>query len=169
MSERGFITGVALYAAIGAVAVMGAMGIALKIKSSQLDACRAEYTAFRTETKRLGEAQDKANREKESRDRKEKETTDARHKATVAGLNRELERVRDLHARSSLTPQASATTRRPDLACFDRAEFARALSVFEGEVEAIVGEGAARAIELDLAKEWAQRVVAEGKVSPVDP
>ena len=155
--ERGFISGIALYGVIAAVAVAGALGIALKIQSSRLEVCQTKFDSFKLETKRIGEAQDKANREKESRDAKAKETTDAAHKTTIARLNRDLQRVRDDNSRRSLTPQASATTRRAELACFDRAEFARALSEFEGEVEAIVGEGTARTVELDLAKAWAQQ------------
>lgn len=156
MNSRGFVATPMFYGMLALGTVAAGLGVALKVQSSRLETCRVEFEVFRVEIKRLGEAQDKANREKESADKKLKERTDADHKTTIARLNRDINRLRDVHARSSLTPEVTPASRRLDLACFDRAEFARALRQFEGEIEAIVGEGAARAVELDLAKAWAQ-------------
>ena len=100
--------------------------------------------------------QERRNNERIAQDKKAKETADEAAKRQMATLQRTIVRLRNDRERAPSLPAAPATTSRPDLACFDRAEFARALSEFEGEVEAIVGEGTARTVELDLAKERAQ-------------
>ena len=156
---KGFLlAGPMLYGAIASVIAIGGLSIALKIQSSRLETCQVEFEVFKRETKRIAEAQEKENRRKEELDRKAKERTDEQHKTTIARLNSDIKRLRDANSRSSLTPQASPTTKRPDLACFDRTLFTQAIREVEGAIEAIVGEGAARTVELDLAKQWAKEV-----------
>lgn len=55
--QRGFIlpTGLTLYAAIGAVAVIGLLSIALKVQSSRLEATKAGYAMFVAKVEVLGE------------------------------------------------------------------------------------------------------------------
>jgi len=75
--ERGFIATPALYGLIGAIAVAGALGIALTIQSSRLDAVKAnlarveaEYGAFKAEAARLGKvAQEKFDKSLQDRER----------------------------------------------------------------------------------------------------
>ena len=75
--ERGFISGIALYGVIAAVAVAGALGIALKIQSTRLEASQAnlarveaEYGAFKAEAARLGKvAQEKFDKSLQDRER----------------------------------------------------------------------------------------------------
>ena len=155
---RGFLlAGPMLYAAIGASVIIVGLTIALKIQSSRLETCKEEFTVFRTETKRIGEAQEKANREKELEDKKLKEKTDADHKSTIARLNRDIKRLRDVHARSSLTPEARPAAKRPDLACFDRAELARAVGGLEEGVLRLTRQGDEARLDLDTAREWARK------------
>ena len=157
MKERGFLlAGPMLYAAIGAGVVILGLTAALKIQSSRLETCRTEFAAFRLETKLIGDAQEKANREREAVDRKLKEKTDADHKTAVARLQRDIKRVRDLHARSSLAPEARPASRSPHLSCFDRAEFTGALRDYEAEIIGLLAEGAENTLSLDAAKAWAQ-------------
>ena len=157
MRERGFLlAGPALYAAIGAGVLIVGLSVALKLQTMRLQSCEEKFSVFRLETKLLAEAQDEKNRAREVSDLKLKEKTDADHKAAVARLNRDIKRMRDVHARSSLTPEAPATSRRPEFACFDRTLFAGAIREFEREVEEIVGSGAEATLNLDAAKAWAQ-------------
>ncbi len=57
MKPKGFIlpTGLTLYAAIGALVVIGLLGIALKIQSARLEAVKKEYAAFVAKVEVLGE------------------------------------------------------------------------------------------------------------------
>ena len=155
--QRGFLlAGPMLYGAIAAAAIIGVLGVALKIQSSRLEFCRTEFSAFQLQTKMIGEAQIKENERREAADRKLKEKTDADHKSAVARLNRNIKRLRDDHARRSLVPAAPVDSRSPGLACFDRAIFSGALRDYEAEVIGLVGEGAAATLDLDAAKAWAQ-------------
>ena len=157
MKERGFLlAGPMLYGAITAGVVILGLTAALKIQSSRLETCRTEFAVFRLETKLIGDAQEKANREREAVDRKLKEKTNADHKTAVARLNRDVKRLRDDHARRGLAPEAPATSSRPDLACFDRTIFAGALRDYEAEVVGLLAEGAENTLSLDAAKAWAQ-------------
>jgi len=158
MKIRGFVLGgsLLLYGGIAAGVALLGMGAATWVQTKRLESCKTDYAEFKAKVKVAGEAADKANREREGRELKLKEKTDADHKATVARLNRDLKRVRDDNARRSLTPEAPTDSKRPDLACFERADFARALRDFETEVLGIVGEGTANTIDLDAAKRWAQ-------------
>lgn len=117
---------------------------------------KEQFAVYKAEVKVLGEEAEKKAKAQEARDKVRKEKTDADHQATVARLNRDLKRMRDAHARSSLVPAATATSSRADLACFDRADFAGALRDYETAVEGLIGEGAAATIDLNAAKEWAR-------------
>ena len=158
MTQRGFLLAgpMLLYTAIGTGVLILGLTVALKVQSARLETCQIEFDVFKLETKRLGEAAEKAAKAKETADLKAKERSDVQFKTTIARLNRDIKRVRDNHARSSLVPPAPTTSRSPGLACFERAEFAGALRGFEGGVEGLIGEGAAATVALDTAKTWAQ-------------
>lgn len=156
MNEHGFLSGITLYGAIGAVAVIGALGVGLKIQSLRLERCQADYAAFKLETKRIGEAKEKEAKEKEARDLKLKERADADHKRAVARLNRDIQRLRDDRARSSIVPPAPSGSASPQRACFDRPELDRAVSGFVAGIEELIAEGAGAVAALDAAKAWAQ-------------
>jgi hypothetical protein len=153
--QRGFM----LYAAIGGVAVLGAMSVALMIQSNRLETCKKDFEGFKLQTKAIGEAADIANRKKEWQDVKRKEKTDADHKRDVTNLNARIKRMRDdASTRSSLVPKASPASRSPQTACFDRSKLDSALRGFTQGVEGIVAEGERTAVEINLARAWAQRV-----------
>ena len=155
MSKGFLLAGPMLYAAIGAGVIIVGLSAALKVQSSRLESCKTEFAAFKLETKRIGEAQEKAAKEKEQRDKKLKERTDADHQRTVARLNRDIQRLRD-DSRRSILPPAPAGTASPERACFDRADLDRAVSGFIAGVGELVAEGAAGIAGLDAAKAWAQ-------------
>jgi len=160
-SSKGFITlQLCGYVALGMGVAMLGLGAFAKIQTSRLDAVKAEYAAFVLKVKTLGEEAQKKAKAKETADIKLKERTDADHKNTVARLNRDIKRMRDDHARSSIVPAAPAGSSRVDLACFDRTDFAGALRDYEAAVEGLIGEGAASALDLNAAKTWAQSQVA---------
>lgn len=142
------------YAAVAAGVVFLGMGIALKVQTSRLDACKDEYSQFVAEVKAKGEAAQKAAQEQELKDKKAKEKADhenAVNRKRIADLTK---RLRERPAGSGV-PAAPAGSRRPDLACFDRAEFERAYGTLVARLRELADEGTAATIDLDTAKEWA--------------
>jgi hypothetical protein len=145
------------YGAIGAAVVIAGLGIACKVQTSRLEALRQEYESFKAKGEVLGQAAKKAAAEKEAADQRKKEETDALHRTAMDGLSSELRRLRNQRSPSGGLPKAPATSSRPDLAAFDRAELAAALRALDGDLQGIAGEGAAATIGLDAAKRWAQQ------------
>lgn len=80
---------------------------------------------------------------------------DAAHAAERAADKLALDRVRAAASRSAV-PAAPEGTKRPDLACFDRAQLDAALGEYRREVTELVGEGSACAVDLNAAKAWWQ-------------
>lgn len=157
MKQRGLLlAGPALYAFAGAGLIIVVLAGLLKIQTSRLETCRAEFGAFKLETKRLGDAAEKAAKEREAADAKLKERTDANHKTAVARLNRDIKRLRDDNARRGILPASRPGTRDPQAACFSRPDLDRAVSGFVERVTDLVGEGAEAVSGLDAAKAWAQ-------------
>ena len=104
--------------------------------------------------------QERRNNERIAQDKKAKETADEAAKRQMATLQRTIVRLRNDRERAPSLPAAPATTSRPDLACFDRAELAGAVGNFEAGMESLIGEGAEAAIGLDTARDWAKSLPA---------
>ncbi len=138
-------------ASIGAAA-------AWTVQGWRLDKVRAEYAAFVAETRAAGEAAQKAVAMKEAADQQRKEQADRENSTTIAGLRADIKRLRhDNDAARSPVPPAAPGARRPDLACFDRAELESALRGFLAEARAIADQGSEAIVNLNTAKAWAQR------------
>lgn len=84
---------------------------------------------------------------------KNKERSDEEYSRKRAALERDLDRLR---RRADLVPGTPASTSRPDLVAFDRAEFNRALREYRSGMDQIVGEGAKAVVDLDVSKDWAR-------------
>ena len=109
----------------------------------------------RAEWKQANARAETAARQKESADRQSKEKADAENVATVARLNAGIAKLRnERDRRAPNVPAAPATSSRPDLACFDRAEYQRAYGDLVTEVRGFADEGTTRTLELDNAKRW---------------
>lgn len=102
--------------------------------------------------KAVAEQQVRENAKQALHDLKSKERSDENYKRNIARLSADLKRLRS--DRASLVPAAPASTARPDLACFDRAELDAALRSYREGVIGLVGEGAAAIDGLDEAKAW---------------
>ncbi len=146
------------------VTLAGAIGFGW-VQTKRLGWCQAnqealqtEFDTFKAQVAAQGEiAQQKANQQAAA-DKLRKEREDANHKATVALLNQRISSLRH-DADSSgryLLPAAAAGSNRPDLACFDRADFERASRGVLGELRAIADQGDAATVGLDAARAWAQ-------------
>jgi hypothetical protein len=103
----------------------------------------------------MTEAEEKRQEEEIAARQRITNAREAEH-ALLAAIHRdELARVRAA-ARRSVVPPAPEGTKRPDLACFDRAELDAALGAYRRGVAELVGEGAACAVDLNTARRWWQ-------------
>lgn len=155
--QRGFITlPFTAWMAIGASAVILGLSVAVKVQSSRLASCKAEFAAFQADVRAKGEA---AKREadrinQENAKRKEKSDAERKRLLTInAGL---ADRLRDNAARSSLPPTTSDTGI-PETACFLRADLDAAIQRFTTGIAGIVTQGDSAVTDLDLARRWAQQ------------
>lgn len=159
-SERGFFDLPILgYAAIGLAAALAVAGIALKVQTARLDAVKAEYDGFVSQTKAIGEAAEKAAKLKAEDDRKRKEAADAETAKTrrdLAALYDAYGRLRDQRTRSGYLPPAAPGSASPDRACFDRAAVDRAMAELDRGVSEIARRGDQAIGDLDAARRWAR-------------
>jgi hypothetical protein len=128
--------------------------------TSRLEAVKAEYAGFVAQVKALGDAQNAKAAAEDKANKERKEKADAENKklrSDLAGLYDAYGRLREQRARSSELPSAPAGSRRPDLACFDRAELARAVGGLEEGVLRLTRQGDEARLDLDTAKEWARK------------
>lgn len=144
---------------IGAIAaglMIFGLTIAVKVQSSRLDACKAEYASFVSETKRLGDAaQASADAEKKrlSDNLAKTEKSYAKAKSDLAATTRQL---RDASTSRSYVPAAPAGSVRTDLACFDRAELTESIKRLVAGMADLASEGDAATVDLNAAKDWAR-------------
>ena len=157
LRQRGFITlGPMVYAALAAgIAILG-LTIALKVQTARLDAEKAEHKAFVEHTRAIGVAQEARAKRIAEQDKTRKEKADAENTITRARLDDALRKLRDNRPGGSFVPPAPAGAGRPDLACYDRAEFVGAVGKFVEGLRGLADEGSKAAVDLNTAKKWAQ-------------
>ena len=152
--QRGFVLMTYAYIAAGVVA-LGLVG-AVYVQTLRLGTCKAEFATFVGGVDALGKAAEKASQDKAMRDKLFKENADAENTRTVAALRATVKRLRDASPSGSFVPAAPAGASRPDLACFDRAEYQRADGGFTEGARGLADEGTAATVNLNTAKDWAR-------------
>ncbi len=159
MRERGFFLPplpIALYVAIGALAVIVGLSVALKVQTSRLGSVKAEYAGFVAQVKLKGEQAQKEKETKERQDKQNKERSDAENKRLRSANQSLADELRQSRTNSRLVSGAPATTLRPDLACFERTYLNRVLSDFVEGAAKLVEAGDADRIDLQTARDWAK-------------
>ena len=142
------------------LAVLFALGVASGgsgswyVQGQRLAATQARFDGFVTTTRVAGEAAAKESVATALADAKLKETSDHEYKITLDVLRADNLRLRNARSGGSIVPAAPASTRRPDLACFDRPELERALQQLDAEVSGLLDEGDTSAIGLNAARVW---------------
>src|SRR5262249_49099962 len=92
MNQRGFI--LAGYIAIGALLVIGGLGLALKIQSARLEAVKKEYADFKAKVEFQGRAAQQAADERYAKDLAVKEKANEENKKRIADLSATVGRLR---------------------------------------------------------------------------
>lgn len=142
-----------LVAIAAVVAVLGGYGMTMRM---QRDNARSELAEFKAQAaKAAWLAAEKALQETIA-DQKRKEAADAENSAALATLAGTIKRLRDARPVGGLVPTATASSSRPDLACFDRPAVERAYGALVVGLRGLADEGAKSAVDLDTAKRWAQ-------------
>jgi len=149
--QRGFT----LYIALAALLAFSGMGIAIKVQSSRLASCKAEFAAFQADVKAKGEAAQRESDRINAENAKRKEKSDAERKRLIIANNGLADRLRDNASRSSL-PETSGNAGIPETACFRRADLDAAIRKFTAGIAGIVTQGDAAVADLDNARRWAQ-------------
>ena len=120
-----------------------------KFKSVQ-----GEYAHFAADVKAKGELAAEHAKVVDADNVKRKELSDDEYNKTLAALTADNERLRNSSARISIVPQASPASKRPELACFDRAELEQATRRLDEGLSGIAAAGDERTIMLNAARAW---------------
>ena len=112
--------------------------------------------AFQAKVAAAGEAQNARTVAKTIADKQRKTEADDENKTTRAALAIALDGLRASNPSGSFVPAAPAGASRPDLACFDRAEYIRADGKFTEGARGLADEGTAATVDLNTAKKWAK-------------
>ncbi len=137
------------YAVAGAIA-FGAGGYILHCEHVKKD-----RAAFIADLESKAHDQKKRIAAIQAQNKDAKELADETEKKLRADLAATAKRLRDERSRSNILPPASPASKRPLLACFDRAELTGAIRVYEEGVAGLLGEGVEGAIALNAARLWA--------------
>jgi len=119
---------------------------------------KAAFDSFKGATAALGKEAEDRTAARIKFDKLNKEKADADDDAKVAALAATIGGLRKSHPSSSFVPAAPAGASRPELVCFDRAEYQRADGEFTAEARGLADEGTASTVDLDMAKNWAGRM-----------
>ena len=147
------------WAAVAAGVAFVGMGIALKITRSELATCKAEYQSFKATTESIALAaiaRLKAEAVRQAGLRKESDDKYAKEHAALSAANK---RLLDDRSRGDRVPAAPAGSKRPDLACFGRADLESALRRLDEGISGLVDEGDQNTLRLKMSREWASQAL----------
>lgn len=125
------------------------------VQGLRIDKLKADHSLEIQKIKNMGEIVQAKSDTITVTQEKAKEVADVDYKEDFARLNAELKRLRNERSRTSYTPAAPANSSRPDLACFDRAEFDFALQHLIGGVPTLTEEGDQNTARLVSGMKWA--------------
>ena len=137
-----------------------ATGVYAKIQTVRMEEAKAELAQFRADVESEAAKAKVANAKREVEDLEKKGRADAENRRTSDLLRVTLGKLRDANSSRSRLPEAPASSSRPDLACFDRAEYQRedgiaTAKLFAG-ARSLADEGTASTVDLDTARAWSQ-------------
>ena len=140
-------------------AALVAVGIYAKVQNLEKQQAEATLAQFRADVDSEAAKSKVAAAKKEVADLERMASADAENRRTTDMLRVTVKRLRDSAASSARLPEAPAASTRPDLACFDRAEYQREDGIATAKLLAgarsLADEGTAATVDLDTAKKWA--------------
>ena len=142
--------------AVGGAILIAVLGAAVKVQTSRLDACKAEFQTFQAQVKANGELAEKVAKEKDQKYQKAMEDANAKSKKVLADNAALGKRLREQRAASGYLPKPAANTGSPERACFDRAKLERAIADLDAGFQEIAGKGDDFKLKLSTAAEWAK-------------
>ena len=145
-----------LYKWIGIGVVMLVLGLAVWVQTERLDAVKAEYAGFVAKAEAIGREQEAAAKIKDAENKAKQEKANAENARTKSALTIALNSVRNTRPSGSFVPAAAPGAVRPDLACYDRAEYSGATGRLVEGLRGLADESTAATIDLNTAKTWAQ-------------
>lgn len=118
----------------------------------------ADYANFRINTEIVGKQAQREADIKAAKDKEKAHASDLSYTKALSVLGSDIERLRKRANSGAHDLPAPAPTPlcAEGLRCFDRELFDSALRDYEGEVLALVGEGATLKLRMDTAMEWAR-------------
>lgn len=158
-NQKGFMlpSGLSLYGAIAVVGVITVLSLSTYIQTLRLGKAKADYAAFVAEAKAAGAAQDAKAKATIAAQAAILKETNIENANLHSQLDATAKRLR-ASADRSIVPATPASSRRPDLACFDRAGLDRALRDFNENVGELIIEGQSCTVDLDTGKAWVKEI-----------
>lgn len=125
------------------------------VQGLRIDKLKSEHEIFIQKTKSVGEIVQSKSDTITVIQEKAKEVADVDYKETIKRLNADNKRLRNERARTSYTPAATANSRSPDLACFDRTELEQAFRFLDAGISELIAEGDNSTLRLSIGMKWA--------------
>jgi PHD/YefM family antitoxin component YafN of YafNO toxin-antitoxin module len=125
------------------------------VQGLRIDKLKSEHEIFIQKTKSVGEIVQVKSDTITVTQEKAKEVADVDYKEDFNRLNSELKLLRNQRASTSYTPAATANSRSPDLACFDRTELEQAFRFLDAGISELTQEGDTNALRLSVGMKWA--------------
>lgn len=148
--QRGFLSitsGLAI-----TIAVLAGL---LYLQTERLRLAKAQHATFVSQIDAIGKAQAAIVKAKIAQDKATKEALDVKNQEVKRITADNVRLMRESrNSGGGKLPAIPTGTSRPDLACFDRAEYQRAYGEFIAEIRGFADEGAACTIDLNTSKEW---------------
>ena len=126
------------------------------VQGLRIDKLKSEHEIFIQKTKSVGEIVQVKSDAITVTQEKAKEVADVDYKETINRLNADNKRLRNERSRTSYTPAATANSRSPDLACFDRTELEQAFRFLDAGISSLAQEGDQNTTRLVSGMKWAQ-------------
>ena len=133
---------------------MGAAG-AWYLQGLRIDKLKADHSLEIQKIKNMGEIVQSKSDTITVTQEKAKEVADVDYKETINRLNADNKRLRNQRSSTNYTPAATANSRSPDLACFDRTELEQAFRFLDAGISELTQEGDTNALRLSVGMKWA--------------
>ena len=139
---------------IALILVIGGLLVWGQVQTHRLASCKQEFATFVAQVQAIGDAQIAKNKAKVAEDKAIKSRIDNENSKLRNDNATLAKRMRESSASRSTVSYLPASTSRPTLACFDRAELDTAVERYQSDLLGIAEKGAAATVDLDAGKDY---------------